>query len=142
DNDYGYKKFYSSIDTILTGRKTYEQALGFGEWPYPGKKCYVLSRKPDNKADKNVEFAANATALANELKRQSGKGIWLVGGSEIITALLNAGLVDEFVVSIHPIILGSGIPLFAGIKKQQRLKLKDVKTFKTGLVQLMYDAAE
>ena len=53
DNDYGYKKFYSSIDTILTGRKTYEQALGFGEWPYPGKKCYVLSRKPDNKADKN-----------------------------------------------------------------------------------------
>ena len=65
-----------------------------------------------------------------------------MGGSEIITALLNAGLVDEFVVSIHPIILGSGIPLFAGIKKQQRLKLKDVKTFKTGLVHLMYDAAE
>ncbi len=136
DADYGYKKFFASVDTVLVGRKTYEQALGFGSWPFEGKKCVVLSRK--KLRDKRVEFSGDAVSVAKKLKRQKGKNIWLVGGSQIIFALMNAGLVDEIILSIHPIVLGKGIPLFASITRETKFALAGVKRFKSGLAQLHY----
>jgi len=138
DADYGYKKFYAGVDTLIVGANTYRQAQGWKQWPFAGKKCFVMTRQKKMKKDSRVEFAANALSLARKLKKEKGKNIWLVGGSQIISVLANAGLVDELVLSIHPVVLGQGIPLFADMKKEKWLELGKVKSFKSGLVQLSY----
>src|SRR5215203_3110695 len=95
DADYGYTKFYDSIDTNIQG--------------------FVTS-----------------------LTQSIGKDIWLLGGGEIVSVLLNAGLVDEIILSIHPIILGRGIPLLRNIQKEVNLKLENSLSFESGLTQLCY----
>ena len=79
DQDYGYKKFVASVDTLLMGRKTYKQCLTFGEWPWKGKKSFVFTRKKQKK-DSNVEFVKNPVAFTKKLVKKQGKSIWLVGG--------------------------------------------------------------
>jgi dihydrofolate reductase len=146
DSDYGYAKFYDSIDTILVGRKTYDQSLTFEEYPYKGKKVYVFTRSTEEKENKNVTYEVeyideDIPSFARLLIQQSSvekKDIWLLGGGEIVSILLNAGLVDEIILSIHPIILGKGVPLFPSIKKRVKLQLQQSIPFKSGLVQLCY----
>ncbi|MGI0019677.1 MAG: dihydrofolate reductase family protein [Nitrososphaera sp.] len=137
DADYGYAQFYDSIDAVLVGRKTYEQAAGFGEYPFRGKQVYVFTRSPGKK-DGNVEFVADAAGFTQKMVGKQGGDAWLVGGAEIITSLLNAGLVDEIILSIHPVILGKGIPLFKDIEGRHGLKLVDSKAYPSGLAQLRY----
>lgn len=137
DADYGYKQFYDSIDTVLVGNKTYRQSLGFEEAPFKGKQVFVFTRKPGKPAP-GVQFAKNPVELVQKLKKLPGKGIWLCGGSQIVSVLLNAGLCDEVILSIHPIILGGGIPLFFGIRKETGLKFVKSMSFPSGLVQLTY----
>ena len=131
DDDYGYKKFYSSVDTVIMGRKTYDVAKGFEKEPFAGKEVIVFSRKRDGCANDPVKASM-------QLKKKKGKNIWLVGGSQIISVLMNAGLVDEIINSVHPIIIGNGIPLFDRIDETS-LKLINTKRFPSGLVQLHYD---
>jgi dihydrofolate reductase len=139
DQDYGYADFYASIDTTLTGYKTYEDILGFGEFPYPGKTNYVFSRRHQQTDGNPVTFIADDIAgFVQQLKQEPGRDIWLVGGGQINEELLKAGLIDELIVSIHPTILGEGRPLFAGRNRRQDFKLTGSKTFETGLVQLSY----
>jgi dihydrofolate reductase len=139
DQDYGYADFYASIDTTLTGYKTYEDLLGFGEFPYPGKTNYVFSRHHQKADDNPVTFISDdIAAFVQHLKQQPGQDIWLVGGGQINEVLLQAGLIEELIVSIHPTILGEGRPLFAGRTQRQDLQLMGSKTFETGLVQLIY----
>lgn len=138
DGDYGYTKFFRSIDTVIMGRKTYDVSLAFGDYPYKGKKGYVFTRKLTKRADKNTEFVSDPVSLCKKLKRSPGKNIWLVGGSDIISVLTNAGLVDEIILSTHPIILGKGIPLFKDIKREINLRLVKSIKFGTGLLQAYY----
>jgi dihydrofolate reductase len=139
DQDYGYADFYASIDTTLTGYKTYEDILGFGQFPYPGKTNYVFSRRHQKVDDNPVTFIADdAAGFVQQLKRQPGRDIWLVGGGQINEVLLHAGLIDVLLVSIHPTVLGEGRPLFAGRSTRQDFTLINSKTFETGLVQLTY----
>ena len=145
DADYGYARFYDSIDTILVGRKTYEQSLTFDEYPYRGKKVYVFTHNA--KAESNKKRMPGVEYIDNNIldsvrrltqERISNKDIWLLGGGEIVSILLNADLVDEIILSIHPIILGRGIPLFKNIEKCINLRLKGSVPFESGLVQLCY----
>jgi dihydrofolate reductase len=139
DQDYGYADFYASIDTTLTGYKTYEDILGFGEVPFPGKTNYVFSRRHQHADDNPVTFiSTDIAAFVQQLKQEPGQDIWLVGGGEINEVMLQAGLIDELIISIHPIILGEGRPLFAGRTERQDFTLTGTKTFETGLVQLNY----
>ncbi|MDQ3888854.1 MAG: dihydrofolate reductase family protein [Thermoproteota archaeon] len=140
DGDYGYAKFYDSIDTILVGRKTYEQSLNFGEYPYKGKKVYVFTRRTDGKKNaRYVEYInVDIPSFVRHLLQSVGKDIWLLGAGEIVSILLNADLVDEIILSIHPIILGKGITLFSNIKKHVNLQLLESIPFGSGLVQLCY----
>lgn len=137
DADYGYSSFYDSIDTVLVGRKTYDKALEFEKYPFKGKKVYVFTQRLADKSG-DVEFASDAAKIAKRLSESQGKDIWLVGGSEIVTALLNAGLIDEIILSIHPIVLGRGIALFNNIQKQCKMTLIKSTAFESGLVQLHY----
>jgi len=100
DADYGYAQFYDSIDAILMGRKTYEQARGFEQCPFKGKQVFVFTRSPGKK-DSNAEFVADPAGFTQKMIRQQGKDISQVGGAEVITPLLNAGLVNEIILLIH-----------------------------------------
>ncbi|MBD1862871.1 MULTISPECIES: dihydrofolate reductase family protein [Trichocoleus] len=140
DQDYGYTEFFEQVDTVLMGRKTYEQVLGFGEYPYHGKKGYVFSKTQQQQQDENVEFvSADWVNFLNQLRHAQGQNIWLVGGSELIRFCLQHGFVDELILSIHPIILGDGIPLIAHDPTLETLlKLQHTKNYETGLLQVTY----
>ncbi len=139
DQDYGYVEFLRTIDVVVMGRKTYEQVLTFGKYPYKGIEGYVFSRSRAGAKDENVTFfSGDVSKLIQSLKAKPGKDIWLMGGSEMIRPFLEQDLVDEFVISIHPIILGDGIPLFRTPIPTRELHLTDCKGFDTGLVQVTY----
>ena len=135
DADYGYSEFYGSIDTVVMGRKTYEKSLEFEERPFRGKKVYVFSRSVK---EKGVEFVSDVVGFMKKLVRSKGKDIWLVGGSEIVSIFLNEGLIDEIILSIHPVILGRGVPLFKNVQKEVWLKMQKSVSFDSGLVQIHY----
>jgi dihydrofolate reductase len=136
--DSGYDNFYRSIDVVLMGKKTYEQILTFGKFPYKDKTSYVFTRKPNQKKkDENVEFTSEVEEFTKKLVLSSGKNIWLVGGSDIISTFLNLKCVDEIILTVIPVVLGKGIPLFKNIKEEVKLEL--IKTTEYDeLVELSY----
>ena len=136
NTDSGYDNFYKSIDTVIMGKKTYDQILTFGDYPYKGKKSYVFTRNDSLTKDENVEFASNVEEFSRNLVSSKGN-IWLVGGSELFSAFLEHKLVDEIILSIIPTVLGKGIPLFQNINQEANLKL--IKTTEySGFVELTY----
>ena len=140
--DYDYEAFFKGIDTVLMGRKTYEKILSLGiEFPHKEKKCYVFSSTA-KESDAYVEYySQDPETLIKELKKQeSEKHIMIDGGAELIYKLSQKKLVDELIISIAPIILGSGIKLFKDGSPEQRLELISSKQFSTGVVQLRYQA--
>ena len=138
--DYGYNEFYKKIGTVIMGNNTYKQVLTFGEFPYRGKDCFVFSRNKDKDKDENVTFVnKSAIDLISQLDLRENKNIWLVGGASIVDEFLKSDLIDKFIISIIPILLGDGIPLFKGRSNETKLELIDVKTFDSGLVQLHYN---
>src|SRR5438093_2485608 len=98
-SDYGYAQFYDSIDTVLVGRKTFDQVLEFSKSPFENKKCFVFTRQTNlsNQNSQNMQFSHNIIETVGQLIRSSGKDIWLVGGSEIILVLLNAEMINEII---------------------------------------------
>jgi dihydrofolate reductase len=136
EEDYGYNEFLKSVDTLLMGRKTYEQIVGFGEWPYEGKQGYVFSTQGIR--DPRVMAVPEPVTFTKALKEKPGKDIWLVGGGQAISLLMNHRLVDEIIITIIPIILGSGIPLFSHITAETKCVLIKEKAYPSGLVQLHY----
>ena len=139
--DYGYQDLLNSIGTIIMGRKTYEEVLGFGmEWPYNDFKTFIVTN------DRNYQVKTQATYVLNpdlkesvtDLKDKAEKDIWLVGGGKLISAFLENGLIDQMIITIVPKILGEGIKLFPDRTIESDWKLMDVKPFNTGLVNLTY----
>lgn len=162
--DCGYDEFLSGIDTVIMGRKTYEQVineLSPKVWPYEGKNSYVFTKsKIDEEAlleeslrDKsddiifvNEEFGKlysktktynedikfvneNVVKFIEEIKKEKGEDIWLIGGCEFIDNLMKKDLIDEYIITTIPVILGKGIPLFKEGNPEIKLKLNNVKTF-------------
>jgi dihydrofolate reductase len=122
------------------GRKTYDQVLTFGEYPYQGVKSYVFTKNPLLQGENNVELVTEDTKkFIDNLRQADGKNIWLVGGSQLTYEFMNKNLVDELILSIHPIVLGEGIPLFANPTNPHSLRLTNCQTYSSGLVQLSYD---
>jgi len=139
DQDYGFREFFSCVDTVIMGRKTYEVSRSFGEYPYAGRSGYVFSRSRSGQRDEHVQFiAADPTEFVSDLRSKPGKHVWLVGGSELVGDFIRKDLIDEYVISIHPVILGSGIPLFRVPLPTQKLIFRDCTTFDSGLVQVTY----
>ncbi|HKO04977.1 MAG TPA: dihydrofolate reductase family protein [Candidatus Acidoferrales bacterium] len=135
------KDLWKTIDTVITGRKTYELVLNSGKpWPsFPGVKNYVCSRTLRAIPDKHVQIISeDAADFVRKLKSEKGKDIFVMGGGELAKSLLEAGLIDEIRLSIHPLLLGSGIPLFLPMKHQIDLELLDSKVFKNGCVCVTY----
>jgi dihydrofolate reductase len=139
DVDYGYTKFLRSVGTIIMGRKTYDQLLTFDDYPYRGKEVFAVSRFRAGERDEHVTFVGpEIVDIVRSLKAGEGTGIWLVGGSQLVRLFIAEHLIDEIIVSIHPIILGSGIPLILPQDDETQLVFAVCESFSSGLVQLKY----
>jgi len=119
----GYDEFYKTINVVIMGKTTYDQVLTFGEYPYKDRKSYVFTRKNNLTKDENVEFVSDVDKFVNSILPSLDGNIWLIGGRQIISSFLNLRMVDEIILSIVPIILGEGIPLFQNIQKETKLEL-------------------
>ncbi len=137
--DYGYHQFIQGVDTVILGRKTYDWIINkIGTLSYPNIPIYVLSRTR-NEIVNNIHFYnQDIKQLVFELKNIPGKNIYCDGGSEIITQMLKDALIDEMIISIVPVTLGSGIRLFQTEIPLQKWNLVSSNAFETGLVQLHY----
>ncbi|HII01770.1 TPA: dihydrofolate reductase [Methanosarcinaceae archaeon] len=148
DTDYGYSEFYASIGTVLMGRKTYEQVLGFGvPWPYGDKKTYVFTRQPGKEGplplEKNTEFVSGDIGkFVRQLQENTEEDIWLVGGSQIIKVFLEQDLLQDLIIFVIPVILGGGIPMFDRIGKEVGLRLVGTERYEGGVVRVEYEVVE
>ncbi|MBP1755796.1 MAG: dihydrofolate reductase [Firmicutes bacterium] len=150
DPEMGFPNFLNEIDTILYGRKSYDlwgqyipQEEASDEekeiWKLiHSKEKYVFSRTQKAADSQAIYINENILEEINKMKNNPGKDIWLYGGASLITTFIHLGLVDEFRLSIHPVVLGEGKPLFIDIKRRLNLKLVNSRTFSSGVVQLSY----
>jgi len=141
--DYGYGAFYASVDAVLLGRRTYEQALTFGPWPYGDNRVWVFSHGDLAPAAAGVRVTDRTPdEIAAELDAQGVRRAWLVGGAALAASFREAGLITEYIVSVMPVVLGGGVPLFAGLGPQECLRLVESTAFADGVVQLRYERAD
>ena len=138
--DHGYSDFYKSIDTTIQGNTTYKQIISWGiDFPYSDKKNFVFTRDKHSVDTEQVTFIAdNHLDFVKRLKAAEGQDIWLIGGGQLNTMLLNEKLVDEIQVFVMPIVLTEGIELFENLPKETNLALIETKTYATGAVELKY----
>ena len=139
NQDYGYADFISTIDTVIMGRKTYDKVFSFGiPFPHQDKNCYVITRQPKPNLDNIIFYTGSLESLINNLKTKPGKNIFIDGGAEIVNELMKSDLIDAYIISIIPVMIGSGISLFQAERPEMKLLLKDTIKFNSGLVQLHY----
>ncbi len=145
--DYGTRKFYQSIDTIIWGRKTYDWVLNYHK--KRGKTDglfdttldnYVFSRTPPRHPAPGVQFVRQSVkAFAKRLRATPGKQIWMMGGGGLIASFLDAGEIDEFDIHVIPVFIGKGIPLVAPRHRDIPLTLRSARRFPDGVVRLRYE---
>lgn len=139
--DYGYAEFTANIDTIILGRKTYDWVLkeiGTSHYDNGDRDVYVITRNERPSVGRTSFYTGNLNELVQQLKKGTGKNIYCDGGAEVINELLKNDLIDEFIISIIPTLVGSGTRLFKDHRPEQLLELISAKTFDTGLAQLHY----
>ena len=140
DHVTDYLETLKSYGAVLMGRKTYEVGLKMGITdPYPHLKSYVFSRTMKKSPDERVEIVAeNAAEMVKKLKHEPGKDIYLCGGAELAGELFKEGLIDEVILKLSPLLLGSGIPLLPDIGTLVNLELIDSKVYDSGVLLLSY----
>jgi len=136
--------FLRTIDCYVMGSRTYETALAFEArglgWAYGDTPIFVLTRRNLRKSRDSVEFyAGDLRSLVEDRLKPRFRGIWFAGGGEVAAACLRLGLADELRYSILPVVIGDGIPFFAGLDRDVALHLVEVTPYKTGMVALRYD---
>jgi len=141
EGDNGFSKFYDTIDTVLVGRTTYDWILEQEKTVdsiYSDKECYVFTRTK-RPAIKHITFIHDdAVGFVKELKRKNGKNIWVVGGGDLLHTFIKENLVDEIIVTVAPVLLGKGIPLFRDNDFQTQLSLKNINRYNQ-FVELYYE---
>lgn len=139
--DFGFAEFYSSIDTLVIGRKTYETALGFAEWPYASKRVVVLSHTalsiPSNLAGSIEWMSGSPTEVVQKLYESGARHVYVDGG-QTIQGFLRASLIDEMTITTIPILLGGGIPLFGPVDQDILLQVITSHAYSNGFVQNKY----
>lgn len=141
DQDFGYGAFLATVDALFMGRGTFDVVQGFeGDWPYP-KPVYVWTSRPDAVVPKDGADVRPVSGTLDDaldhLRADGIKRVYVDGGATI-RAWLDAGLVDRMTISVVPVLIGEGIPLFGGTRPDIRLDLETVETFPGGMVQRTY----
>lgn len=140
DQDYGMSDFFKRIDSVFMGRKSWELSKSMGEAPagFPKLKTFVFSGTLREAGQEVTIVGSDWKEKVEQIKREPGKDIWLFGGASLLSSFLNERLIDEYWLSVHPVMLGNGKPLFSDVKERVNLKLAECKSYNTGLVSLKY----
>ncbi|WP_025763994.1 dihydrofolate reductase family protein [Dyadobacter tibetensis] len=141
NEDYGYAQFTDRVDTILIGKRTYDyvvREIGASHYDNGERDVYVWTSTARPSTGRVQFYSGSLPELVSRLKAEPGKDIYCDGGAEIITELLKHNLIDEFIISVIPILLGEGVSLFKDGRPEQNLEFISSKSFETGLVQLHY----
>jgi dihydrofolate reductase len=133
--DYGYGKFFRTVDTLVIGRKTYEIALSFPSWPYGGKRVVVMTTRTLAPKYDETFFEGTATDLAKTLRDR--KRVYVDGGS-VIRQFLAEKILTDITISILPILVGGGVRLFGDLPEDVKLELVRMQSFDSDLIQLEY----
>ncbi len=137
--DYGYGTFIATVDTVIMGRKTYDVVRGFGiPFPHADKQCYIITRSIRPPEGRITFTAGPLGRLIAQLKQEEGGTIFVDGGADVVNLLLREQCVDELILSVIPVLLGNGIPLFTGGRPIAPAELVSSHAFPSGLVQLHY----
>ncbi|MBS7218394.1 MAG: dihydrofolate reductase [Oscillospiraceae bacterium] len=145
DGNGGYASFVQTVDTVIMGRRTYDQIttqLSPGIWPYEGLSTWVLTHRSAPEAEGEIHFTAQSLdRLAAQLQALPGRDIWLCGGADLVRQALEQDLIDELRLTIIPTLLGAGIPLFNGLSGPKLLKLISLRS-ENGMVECIYHRRE
>lgn len=141
DPDIDFAALTAQFDTYVVGRKTYEIAKQMGHGVEPASaRWFIVSRTLPANEHRSAKVVADIEPVVLELKRESGKDIWLFGGGELFRSLLTAKLVDTVEVAVLPVLLGGGIQMLPPGAQRTRLNLTRQHVYpKTGTVMLEYD---
>ncbi len=140
--DYGYERFMAEIGTVIMGRKSYELARSFGEWPYASARSLVITSTALEDAPASVtRIGSDIGRLVPALRASGGKDVWVMGGAMTIGAFLENQVIDRIDLFIVPVLLGYGVPLFSGGRPDMQLKFVGTQTYEKGLVRLSYTRA-
>ncbi len=137
-----YHEFYAGIGALAMGSATYEFVLDYGGWPYEGRPTWVFtSRSLPVPAGADVRFADGdvAEVHAEMLAAVGERNLWVVGGGNLASQFADAGLLDELLVTIVPVVLGDGLPTFARRLEGRQLRLKGTRAFGNGMTELRYE---
>lgn len=129
EEDTSYQELMEKIDTVVMGRTTYDQVvndLSPEQYPYEEQISYIITSHPEENTKKLIFTNQDPVALVQELKKQEGKAVWIVGGASIIAPLVEAKLIDTYILTTIPKILGKGIPLFNEFNGYVELKVEQV----------------
>ncbi|AFZ02824.1 dihydrofolate reductase family protein [Calothrix sp. PCC 6303] len=133
-----YTQFYDSIDALVMGSTTYEQVLGFGDWVYPGKPSYILTSRNLSTVRTDIFFARGGIEeVIKEINQKGYQRVWVIGGGKVASAFMQHNLVDEYIITIIPIILGAGISLYQ-LVPELKLDLIHANSDSSGMVELYY----
>lgn len=129
EEDTSYQELMEKIDTVVMGRTTYDQVvneLAVDQYPYEEQLSYIITSHPEAGTEKLIFTSQEPVALIQELKEQEGEAIWIVGGASIIAPLVEANLIDTYILTTIPTILGKGIRLFNEFNGPVNLKVEQV----------------
>ena len=137
--DFGYAHFFASVDSMTMGSRTYEKVSDHSVWPYGDTPCWVLSRRRLSPKPRAVIVTDEPpTEVLSEVTSRGLRRLWLVGGSRVAASFLAIGRIDECIITVIPVLLGTGIPLFADLQDLERLRLIGCRQYPAGVVQLRY----
>ncbi len=140
NSPYDCEPFVETVTALITGRKTFEVSLTLGPWDFGGRPAYLYTRNPDFTTDEPTVTVVHQDIPAHvrRLKQEKEGRIWLLGGGELAACLLDEGLIDELVLTIMPVTIGSGIPWMATAGPDCSWDLAGHFTSASGMVQLVY----
>jgi dihydrofolate reductase len=139
DTDYGYAELYDSVDGIIMGSTTFEMIQALGPWPYTEKPTFIFTNRSLKATSANVYAVSGDPAQVVGSKAFSRfRKLWLVGGSALIGTFVKRQLIDEFIITILPVVLGQGLRLFPSPVQEQWLSMVSCTPYDRGVLQVRY----
>ncbi|MDP9111242.1 MAG: dihydrofolate reductase family protein [Candidatus Eremiobacteraeota bacterium] len=139
NDDFGFQAFLETIDVLIMGRRTYDQARSFESWPYAGKRLILLTSKPVGSLPDGGEIVrGEISGLSARLRTHDGGDVWVAGGAKTMGAFLTAGEIDRIELHVLPLILGEGLRMFEGIGSTVPFHLENSTLFRNGIAKLTY----
>lgn len=144
EEETSYQELLEKIDTVIMGKTTYHQVvteLAPENYPYENQISYIITHHPQESTETIIYTKESPVSLVDKLKKKSGKGIWIVGGGSIVAPLVEANLIDTYIIATLPVLLGKGIPLFPAFNGPIQLAMKGT-TIKNGMLLTTYSKKE